>query len=424
MPVVEEGKYIVLHYGTSGRSIIKLQAGGKLNLGKRLTVDGTPLVGQPFGTLFRAERDSGTLARVPIDEELALSRETELIDSEGDIATQAQTQRGLATNQYLRKKRAKYITYVRAMQPTTHSLHDALWITKANRILGMRHDSLAQMLAFADLRPGATDHSGPTVLVVDHCLGLLTASVAERMAGAGTLVHVHSTAGPSLDSVRYLGVSQENLVTFPMKHVGMARHLALSNVRADFLRPEERLSLAQITEQRESAKMEDTTETTTEGETPAEAKSSNRLQQYRDVATFLGQKSDALLVAARHEPCSFVLTMLDLLAPGSPVVVYSQTLEPLSRLLLHLRDEKRCVNLRLSETWSRFYQVLPNRTHPTMNMSADSGYLLTGYTVLNNAGPHKLADAEKKLAQASVCADMEEPPAKRARTAAETETSE
>lgn len=37
--------------------------------------------------------------------------------------------------------------------------------------------------------------------------------------------------------------------------------------------------------------------------------------------------------------------------------------------------------LELGETWMREYQVLPQRTHPTMRMNAASGYILSGIKV-------------------------------------------
>jgi hypothetical protein len=36
------------------------------------------------------------------------------------------------------------------------------------------------------------------------------------------------------------------------------------------------------------------------------------------------------------------------------------------------------INLKLSDTWMREYQVLPGRTHPNNNMSQNGGFLLVG----------------------------------------------
>lgn len=45
-----------------------------------------------------------------------------------------------------------------------------------------------------------------------------------------------------------------------------------------------------------------------------------------------------------------------------------------------MRDRKY-LNVRLQDSWSREYQVLHNRTHPLMYMDSASGYLLTGFKV-------------------------------------------
>ncbi|KAG0721878.1 tRNA (adenine(58)-N(1))-methyltransferase non-catalytic subunit trm6 [Chionoecetes opilio] len=42
------------------------------------------------------------------------------------------------------------------------------------------------------------------------------------------------------------------------------------------------------------------------------------------------------------------------------------------------------INMKLSETWLRHYQVLPQRTHPAINMSGGGGYLLYGTKVLRD----------------------------------------
>ena len=46
-----------------------------------------------------------------------------------------------------------------------------------------------------------------------------------------------------------------------------------------------------------------------------------------------------------------------------------------------MKEQGSAVNVNLSETWLRSYQVLPERTHPTVNMSGGGGYLLTGIMV-------------------------------------------
>ncbi len=49
-----------------------------------------------------------------------------------------------------------------------------------------------------------------------------------------------------------------------------------------------------------------------------------------------------------------------------------------------LRKSGDAVNIRVTETWLREYQVLPERTHPHVNMSGTGGYILTGIKVWND----------------------------------------
>lgn len=41
----------------------------------------------------------------------------------------------------------------------------------------------------------------------------------------------------------------------------------------------------------------------------------------------------------------------------------------------------KATHMELSDSWLREYQVLPERTHPTVMMDCHGGYLLTGITV-------------------------------------------
>lgn len=56
-------------------------------------------------------------------------------------------------------------------------------------------------------------------------------------------------------------------------------------------------------------------------------------------------------------------------------------LQPLGELFDVLHRTKQAVNMEVSETWTRQYQVLPSRTHPTMNTNGASGYILSGVKV-------------------------------------------
>nr|XP_035154221.1 tRNA (adenine(58)-N(1))-methyltransferase non-catalytic subunit TRM6 isoform X1 [Callithrix jacchus] len=89
----------------------------------------------------------------------------------------------------------------------------------------------------------------------------------------------------------------------------------------------------------------------------------------------------SLIVASRFHPTPLLLSLLDFVAPSRPFVVYCQYKEPLLECYTKLRERGGVINLRLSETWLRNYQVLPDRSHPKLLMSGGGGYLLSGFTV-------------------------------------------
>lgn len=90
---------------------------------------------------------------------------------------------------------------------------------------------------------------------------------------------------------------------------------------------------------------------------------------------------DSLVVVSRFQPSPIVMSLLSRLAPSRPFVVYCQYKEPLMECYVNLREKGTAINIHLSETWWRHYQVLPARTHPEINMNGTGGYLLSGITV-------------------------------------------
>lgn len=90
----------------------------------------------------------------------------------------------------------------------------------------------------------------------------------------------------------------------------------------------------------------------------------------------------ALVIASKHDPLTVLKAMLPLLRPSSPFVVYCDAIDPLLPSFKHLQTESDVVAVHLTEAWVRDFQVLPNRTHPTMTVSATGGFLLSGIKVL------------------------------------------
>ncbi|KAL5009005.1 hypothetical protein ScPMuIL_014586 [Solemya velum] len=89
----------------------------------------------------------------------------------------------------------------------------------------------------------------------------------------------------------------------------------------------------------------------------------------------LENKLDCLIIASKFHPTPIVMALIDFLAPSRPLVVYSQYKEPLMDCYTQVREKGGFINFHLTETWLRQYQVLPQRTHPVIQMCGASGYL-------------------------------------------------
>jgi hypothetical protein len=114
------------------------------------------------------------------------------------------------------------------------------------------------------------------------------------------------------------------------------------------------------------------------------------------VLSWLEAGSDCLLVASRFDPLSLLVRLLPMLKPGRPFAVHCEFLAPLTDAMFALRKADGAVlNLVLTESWLREYQVLPARTHPNMSMSASGGYVLSGTVVAPRSAA--LAGAERNV---------------------------
>jgi tRNA (adenine-N(1)-)-methyltransferase non-catalytic subunit len=115
-----------------------------------------------------------------------------------------------------------------------------------------------------------------------------------------------------------------------------------------------------------------------------------REERYATAEKLLRQKRmDGLVLACRFHPEPLLTALLGLLAPSRPVVVYCHLLEPLIDCYKTLKQKEDVVfDVEISETWTRYYQVLPERTHPSMTMDGHGGYLLTALTVQKSGHLH------------------------------------
>lgn len=81
-------------------------------------------------------------------------------------------------DKYMKRKEAKYLQMFTTLEPTVHQICLYNFERQASKIRDLRPDTLAQIMALANVRPGSR------ILVVEDVHGMVVSAVAERMAGA------------------------------------------------------------------------------------------------------------------------------------------------------------------------------------------------------------------------------------------------
>jgi tRNA (adenine-N(1)-)-methyltransferase non-catalytic subunit len=90
-----------------------------------------------------------------------------------------------------------------------------------------------------------------------------------------------------------------------------------------------------------------------------------------------------LVICIKNET-DLIITVLQLmvyLKYSGTLIVFAKEIDILLELEKTLVENKIVLDVRINETISREYQVLPLRTHPMMNNRGFSGYVLTAIKI-------------------------------------------
>lgn len=319
-----------------------------------------------------------------------------------------------AQDKYIKKKKKKYEAVVTILKPSTRILSAMYYAREPGKINHMRYDTLAQMLTLGNIR------AGNKMIVMETCSGLVLGAMMERMGGFGSIIQLYPGDGPVRAATACFGFPKSflsGLYEFPLNKVDSLLNGTFS---ADMLSSELKDSasvkesngvvedkhtperdpvdpVAEVPESRHPEEQEtmDVVAQDPEYKEPKERGSKKDYVQEKqrkqeeqrkrrlEAAALLSERNaDGLIVASRFHPTPLLLALLDFVAPSRPFVAYCQYKEPLLECYTKLRERGGVINLRLSETWLRNYQVLPDRSHPKLLMSGGGGYLLSGFTVV------------------------------------------
>ncbi|XP_043912373.1 tRNA (adenine(58)-N(1))-methyltransferase non-catalytic subunit TRM6 [Protopterus annectens] len=436
------------HYGSK----FEVASGGGLRSIKETTEDTSADV-KAAGADNRNIVDDGKSQKLTRDDiealkEKGLKGEVKIDMMVENTDTTFRISRPISRDSFIKKSSKKYETTVTLLRPTARLLALMYIDREPSKICHLRYDTLAQMLTLGNI------HAGSKVIVMETCAGLVLGAVMERMGGFGSVIHVYPSGGPvraATDSFGFPSSFYNGLYGLPVckiKPLLSGTFFAKSSINSEpeavALVAEEndnavdkknhceqeeegQLNTASTTDDsRTAGEEEERMEVVSEDPEKQESKEKSRkkcddnaqerrrrqedkMQKQLEAANLLRDRNaDGLIIACRFHPCQLLLSLVEFLAPSRPFVVYCLYKEPLLECYTMLRERGGVVSLRVSETWLRHYQVLPNRTHPKPIMSGGGGYLLTGTTVAMNS--------VKLAADASDSLKNEEPACKKQKT--------
>ena len=317
---------------------------------------------------------------------------------------------------YIKKKRQKYAVVFYLDRVTVPLLCE---LNKPTRKVDVdtepsewprfRMDHISQLWLWSGI------HSASRVLVIDGTNGLLPACLLARLGPEGKLFQV------------LLDNAQPNMSVSLMMQLPMLRE-RWACVKESVL--EEALNSADVspllTGKADRVVTASSTADVTIGSSCATSSSTaSRPGMWLNTAVAVSEAfgsglPDALVVAGDFSESDLIRRVRaawPFLALSGAIAVGSPTLLPVAQLALDLRrpwalavskEEEAAfgpprmlhehtvttaVRVSVWDTWMRDYQVLPNRTHPTVNMSHDGGFLLSGVKVSAvPAAPRSLDD--------------------------------
>uniref|UniRef100_A0A8C2DRT4 tRNA (adenine(58)-N(1))-methyltransferase non-catalytic subunit TRM6 n=1 Tax=Cyprinus carpio TaxID=7962 RepID=A0A8C2DRT4_CYPCA len=359
----------------------EIGAGGSLKL-KAAKHSGDSLDSKEVGQDNRHILDDGKSQKLTRDDIETLKEQglkgQEIVQQLIDNSTTFKDKTEFAQEKYIKKKKKKYESDITILKPSTRLLAMMYHGREPGKICHLRYDTLAQILTLGNI------HAGSKILVFETCAGLVLGSVMERMGGFGSVIQMYPGGGPTragMESFGFPSHFHETLHEFPLCKVNalLAGTLDLSEKDADGnRRSESSQETSGVSEERSSEPQSMEVSVDQQEEMRRVERERLREQKVRFLPLLL-------LIASRFHPCPVLMGLLKFIAPSRPFVVYCQYREPLIECYTKLREQGGAISLRLTDSWLRHYQVLPNRTHPVLLMSGGGGYLLSGTTVAADA---------------------------------------
>ncbi|KAF0289923.1 tRNA (adenine(58)-N(1))-methyltransferase non-catalytic subunit TRM6 [Amphibalanus amphitrite] len=331
----------------------------------------------------------------------------EIVTTIVDNSTSFQGKTEFSQAKYVRKKQKKYFEFISVQEPTVRLVASMYYMQDPLKIMNLRVDSLSQLLTACSVRPG-----GRYLVLESGCLAVTVAAVLERLGGHGHLVHLFQggtpqsaeaqadeTVATDRETVAPNGETAQTAAESPkaaadgIPSSGGGGDVTTTDGGGDVV-PDGGDDVTPATEEPTAATAEETEGTEAQESrkrrlSGSQTETSERKSKYartrcEDSELALNMLSskdmDGLLLCCRQHPVNLLRYLLRFLAVSRPFTVFCPYKEPLLECYFAMKAEG-CIMLKVTETWLRNYQVLPERTHPEINMSGGGGYILSGFKV-------------------------------------------
>uniref|UniRef100_A0A336K501 tRNA (adenine(58)-N(1))-methyltransferase non-catalytic subunit TRM6 n=1 Tax=Culicoides sonorensis TaxID=179676 RepID=A0A336K501_CULSO len=266
---------------------------------------------------------------------------------------------------YLKKKERKYFEYVQVKKPNIRLIADILYRQDPEKILWIRQDTLSQLLTYSNI-----NDTGVYLLYESGTQGLLPAAIMNAIGAKtkGKLIHMHQ--GPFAQKLALQALNLDDEQTSRCLSVNIFSSLKLYHNRV----PDEEIEEPP----KKLIKLDQNSAEIINDQSNVKPK---WYYENLEVVNILDNKVDGLIIVSREHPWSILTNLLPFVKPNRNIVVFHNVKEVLTDVFLDLKSGTRVTSVKLISNWMRNYQVLPNRTHPEVQMGGNSGYLLTGIVV-------------------------------------------
>ncbi|KAG0700659.1 Gcd10p-domain-containing protein [Suillus ampliporus] len=379
---IQSGHTVLLRLPSGETKGFKVEKDGTVSIGRVGSFRANELIGHPYGltyeihgkeltiqpprTLQEVEETDATnelindgefVQPLTLDEIEELKKSgvhaSEIIKAQIEQHANYSMKTEYSKEKYRQRKEAKYSKAFSTVEPTIYNVCDHWFKKDQNRIRDIRPDTLSQILNMANVRPGGR------YIAVDEASGLLVSAILERLGGEGRLISICDVDSPPAYPVMTLMNFRKEVVT--------KIHSSLNWATAQ----EDYTPVAAVAQQLSS-------------EVGKSDRHRVRLDKRKIAAdTLLNAREelfageyDALLIASDYDPLEVLETLTPYVAGSGSIVVQSPFSQPLTELQTKLRINPSYLAPSITESWLRRYQVLPGRTHPTMNTSGSGGFLL------------------------------------------------